>query len=486
MEDRLYIKLYQWRRRQQWVSAVHEAIRGGWWGAWLSLLVLLVLAAVGAPGDHSEALWLWPSLLVAGFFRGLLQPLSLREVAHVADQAHGLHDRLLTCYGHVLEGQRMDVVSRLLLEETVQQVEGLDPRVTFPNRWQRPLLRWSVPLLAVLLATTLLELRRPAPSDSSEQEVLASRQRLSKLAQRWEVRQTNRQTRQQLEQLLRRMPKQVPHQAARHLREQLRQLEHQLAAQQEQARQLESLAQQAKQAKTPAEKAAVQHQLQQLEQKLDPQHSALPDLQKAQQRLQEGQMQQAEQALQEAGRKLASGPEAQEGEELAQALQDESQQLAPQSAGQEGDGQAQGPVRVGQAAKAGHGKQGGQAANDFGQGSTNKAESASKQASQKNYSQRQNRQTRDKEEQFARLYGPERQHAGYRRERALMQGAKGRLLQMRDAQAGAAREGDPSEREAVEEFMAAKVLAEQSVAEEQIPAEHREAVRRYFDRIDPR
>jgi hypothetical protein len=57
---------------------------------------------------------------------------------------------------------------------------------------------------------------------------------------------------------------------------------------------------------------------------------------------------------------------------------------------------------------------------------------------------------------------------------------------MQEAQLGAAREGDPSLRAANDEFLAAKAMAEQSVAEERIPAEHRDAVRRYFDHIDPR
>lgn len=490
MEDRLFIKLYQLRRRQAWVAALQSGMRGGLWGGWLSVGAMGGLALLGLPVETQlEGLLVWPVVTAAGFLRGLLHPMSLRQVAHRADTAHGLQERLLTCYGN-LESQRSGgAVSRLLLEDTLQHLDKVDPRATFPNRWQRPLLRWTVPLLCALAMVTVQPFAR-ADADPQQQEVLASRQRLSRLAERLQAARPRSGRNQELQKLLRQMPNQVPRQAARQIRRELQQVQRQLARQASQAQQMESMLQnvEGQGAQTAAERQkqqqALTRQVDDLRRQLEAQHSAEPHLQNAREALRSAQPDQARKALEQALEQLARGEEAQEAQQISQALQDELQQLAPQSGlAQDDEGAGAGPMQLAQG-EPGDKKGKGQA--DFGQGSTNQATGDGKNAKTKQRSQRQSQQQRHKQEEYERLYGPERQHMGMRRERALLSGAKGKLLLMPEGQLGAARQGDPSLRAQQDEFLAAKALAEQSVAEERIPAEHRDAVRRYFDQIDPR
>jgi DNA repair exonuclease SbcCD ATPase subunit len=477
VEDKLYIKLFQLRRRQALVQGVHRCLLAGLWGGWMCLPLMLLFGAWGLPPQNIlQALWVWPLLAVSGFFHGLLAPMTLRQVAHQADLVHGQQDRLLTCLSQIQSRRPATVVSQLLLQETLERLDGLDPERTFPSRWRRPLLRWLVPALAIaavlLLAPALLP---PPPTDPLRQEVLASHQRLSKLSQRLAASRTRSRQHQQLQELLRRMPQQVPSQAARQLRNTLQSVQRQMAEQAQKARQLDQIGR-GGQSETSQRK-----QLEALSKALAEQPEAQKLLEQAQKSLEQGHKEAAQKAMEEAHKQLIEGEAMQQQREMSQALQQELGQLDPQQRlGQ--DAPSEGEVAANPMPGSGKGKGQG----DFGKGSTNQAGKSGDPARAKARGHRQNQQQRQKSEPFKQLYGADRKHLKTRRERVALSGAKGRLLRMSDSQLGQTRNQDPSLRPEQVDFLEAKAQAEQSVAEERVPPEHREAVRRYFDQIDPR
>lgn len=485
MEDKLYIKLYQLRRRQAWVQAIAYALKGGLWGGWLSVLLVLVLAGLQLPPQSQlEALVAWPALAVLGFLHGLLRPQSLRQVAHKADQVHGLQDRLLTCLGHLQSQKPKTIVSQMLISETLVHLDTLDPRRTFPNRWRGPLLRWLVPGLAVSLTLLLLAQRPLDTPEPWQQEVLASRQRLNKLSQRLATRRPHSPEAQRLEKLLQRLPQQIPAQAARQMRQELQKLEQQLASQSAQAQQVEALRQKLQSSQGSSGAAEEAKKLAELQKQLSPQHSAQPSLQQARQALESGQSESARKALEQAQEALRSGEEVQEQLASSEALQQELQQLDPSGATAQ-EQASQGTISQAEAQGQpvpGQGK--GQA--DFGKGSTNEQTGKEEAAQQKARGERQHKRTPSNSKEYEKLYGVERHDLKARRERVSLSGAKGRLLKMPETQLGEAATSNPVLRAQQEDYMQAKALAEQSVAEDKIPSQHREAVRRYFDQIDPR
>lgn len=276
------------------------------------------------------------------------------------------------------------------------------------------------------------------------------------------------------------MPQQVPGQAARQMRATLKSVQRQMADRGEQARLLDQMARGAGQ--SPASQAK---QLEALRKQLQDQPAAQKLLEQAQQSLAQGNKESAQKAIQEARQQLLQGQPMEEQQELSQALQQELSQLDPQQgigqdAPSEGEVASQGMPgnQPGQGKKPGKG--------DFGTGSTNEAGKSGTQARQKARNQRQSDEERHKSEQFKQLYEADRKYLKTRREHVALHGAKGKLLRMSDSQLGAPRADDPSLRPEQADFLEAKALAEQSVAEERIPVEHRQAVRRYFDQIDPR
>lgn len=481
MQEQLYIKLFQLRRRQTLVQSIESGLRYGLWAAWASLPLLVLFIIMGLPRQNQlQALWLWPAGALAGFLHGLLSPRSLRQIAHQTDQTHGLQERLLTCLGHLQSRAPQTALSQMLLQETLTRLDGIDPRQTFVATWKRPLLRWFVPALAGVAAMLLTpRWLPPPPADPLEQEVLASQRRLSRLTQKLAQRKSTSLEQKKLQQLLKNLPRQVPAQAARQLRQQLRATQRQLAEQSNQAQELARLAQGALQ--SPSERK----QLQQLRQQIQ-QVQASQKLEQAQKALEQGNHEAARQAMRQAQEQLSQDPETQERSQIAQALQDELGQLDPrQSTGDEPSNPGAGTEGP-QAAPGGKSQQRGQGQADFGEGTTNQQGKTGQAARPKLQSPRQNQQHREKQEQFRQLYGSERSHLKTRRERLALKGSKGRLLRMSESRLGEAHTDLPSLRPEDSDFLAAKAEAEQSVAEERIPAEHREAVRRYFDQIDPR
>lgn len=485
MEDKLYIKLYQLRRRQAWVQAIAQALRAGLWGGWLSILLVLVLAGLGLPPQSQlEALLVWPALALLGFLHGLLQPQSLRQVAHQADQVHGLHDRLLTCLGHLQAQKPNTIVSQLLLSETLAHLDTLDPRRTFPNHWRRPLLRWLVPGLAFTLTVIVLTQINLDTPEPWQQEVLASRQRLNRLSQRLATRRPNSPEAQRLEKLLQRLPQQVPAQAARQMRQELQKLQQQLASQSAQAQQVEAVRQKLQSAQGSSSRAEQAQKLAELQKQLSPQHSAQDPLQQARKALEAGQNESAQKALEQAQESLRAGQEVQEQMASSEALQQELQQLDPGGATAQ-DQTSQGTISQAEAqGQPVPGKGKGQA--DFGRGSTNEQTAQGEAAQQKGRGERQHKRTPSNSKDYEKLYGVERHDLKARRERVSLSGAKGKLLQMPETQLGEATTSNLVLRAEQDDYLQAKALAEQSVAEERIPSQHRDAVRRYFDQIDPR
>lgn len=477
MEERLLIKLYQLRRRATWVQAVAQGLRWGLWAGWLSLVVMMLLAGLGLSSlQQLEALAAWPALALLGFFRGLGQAPSLRRVAHRADQFHGLQERLLTCYSQVQSRAPKNVVSQLLLQDTLQRVETLDPRQTFPNPWQRPLLRWSVPALALTLTWLILPSPHP-PSDPGQAEVLASRQRLQRLQKRLQQKRPASPQARRLEELLQRLPQQVPAQAARQLRQQQQQLQRQLAEQEGLAQQIESLQ------KALAGNPSLQDskRLEELTKKAEEIGSAAQaPLQKAEEALASGQKEALTRALEQARQELQQGQETQEQLATLDALEEELQQLDPGGRlASAGDAPGEGslsPSSLGPAPGKGQGSL------DFGLGDTNQQDGQTREATQKARGHRQHGRTSEKQAEFERLYGVERQSLEMRRESVALRGASGKLLKMSETRVGDASPGARSLLPLEEQQLQARVMAEQALAEEKIPAAYREAVRRYFDR----
>ncbi|MBT9583433.1 hypothetical protein IV102_08785 [bacterium] len=431
----------------------------------MCLPLVLLFTYLGLPPENVlQTLWVWPLLAAAGFLHGLLTPMSLRQIAHEADQHNGLQDRLLTCVGQIQSRRPPTVVSQLLLQETLERLDGIDPRGTFPSTWRRPLLRWLVPALGIVAVFVVAPRVLPVAEDPVKQEVMASHQRLSQLAKKLAATRPRSRQHQQLQELLRKMPQQVPAQAARQMRDALQKVQRQVAEGAAAARQLEQIA---KGEKGPG---AQRQQLELVRKGLGQQPEVQKLVEQAQKSLEQGQKEAAEKALQQAQKELL------EGDELSQALQQELHQLGGQDAPGEGELAAKDVPMPGK----GRGKA------DFGTGSSNEAGKSGDPAKAKARSHRQNQQQRHKVEQFQRLYGAERKHLKTRRERVALAGGKGKLLRLSDSQLGEARHQDPSLRPEQEDFLEAKALAEQSVAEERVPPEHREAVRRYFDQIDPR
>jgi len=485
VEDKLYIKLLQLRRRQAWVQAIAHALKAGLWGGWLSIVLVLVLAGLRLPPQSQlEALLIWPALTVLGFLHGLLRPHSLRQIAHQADQIHGLQDRILTCLGH-LQAQKPDTaVTQMLLSETLLHLDSLDPRRTYPNVWRRPLLRWLVPGLAFTLTVILLAQIQVDRAEPWQQEVLASRQRLTKLTRRLATRRPNSVEAQRLEKLLQRLPQQIPAQAARQMRQELQKIQQQLASQSALAEQVEAMRQKLQSSQGSATRAEQARKLAELQKQLSPQHSAQAPLQQARQALESGQSESAQKALEQSQESLRSGEEVQEQMASSEALQQELQQLDPSGATAQ-DQASQGTISQAEAQGQpipGQGK--GQA--DFGKGSTNEQTGKEEAAQQKARGERQHKRTPSNSKDYEKLYGVERHDLKARRERVSLSGAKGKLLKMPETQLGEAATSNPVLRAEQEDYLQAKALAEQSVAEEKIPSQHRDAVRRYFDQIDPR
>lgn len=469
MQERLYIKLYQLRRRHIWVVSVQNFLRFGLWGGWLSLGLWLVFGLAGLEeSDRSRALWAWPGLALLGFALGLLRPASLRAVAHHADRQHGLQERLLTCLGHLQEGRPPSVVSQLLLEETLDKVKDLDPRHTYPNSWARPLARWLVPALGLLTLTLVLPEPSSQPDDPRDRQLRESHQRLSETARRLAARPSSAALR-DLQRQLRRLQHQVPAQAARQLRQQVAQLEQRLARQNELARRVGQLAQH-----TSSE------ELQKLSREL-------PTLRQAEKSLSAGQREAAQKAIEQALQELNRSNQAEQ--QLSQAIQQECQNLDTQGKSQPGQGsmssEGQASPQSGAPQPGNHQQKSGEGPSDFGQGSTNQEEGQTREGQAKAQSDRLNQEQRHKTEAYQRLYATQRQHLETQTRQVGLQGGRGRLLRMGDNQLGEAR-NEPSLLPEQETFLAAKAQAEQSVAEERIPSAHRDAVRRYFQEIDPR
>lgn len=469
MEDRFLVKLLELRRRQAWVEALEAAIVAGRWGAWLGLFLGLLLASWGRPlSSCLEALWMWPALVGFGFLWGLSRARSLRQVAHATDRHCGLQDRLLTCYAHQVEQRRPSAVSQLLWEDTLARLQTIDARSVFPCHWQQPLLGWLLPGLLWFSAWMAHPyLPGPAP-DPWEGEVLASRDRMSNWSRKLSGLTSNPSRRRELEQLVQRASRQVPHQLARQLRLQKTKGEQQLQALKQLSEQLRSME------KGGAGKHQEAPWLAEV-----PGHSRRKAIEKALQALRQGDSQPLAEQLRELQR------DQQKELALQQALDEELSQLPGSEVAPSGEGQSEGPERKpgsGQGPSSGKGPSMGA---DWGRGSTNEQQKASPLAA-KGQGQRQSQRRSEKTAEFQRLYGVERKHLDSRPENLQLAGARGRLLKMPQVSRGAARSGETSLLAEQEEFLRARVAAEQSVAEERIPAQHRDAVRRYFDELDPR
>jgi len=469
VEDRFLVKLLELRRRQAWVEALEAAIIAGRRGGWLGLGLGLLLASWGRPlSSCLEALWVWPALTGLGFLWGLSRPRSLRQVAHQTDRHCGLQDRLLTCYAHQVEQRRPSAVSQLLWEDTLARLQTIDARSVFPCHWRQPMLGWLLPGLLWFSAWMAYPyLPGPVP-DPWEGEVLASRDRMSTWSRRLSGLTRNPSRRRDLEQLVQRASRQVPHQLARQLRLQKAKGEQHLQALQQLSEQLRLME------KGGAGKHGEASWLSEV-----PEHARRRAIEKALQALRQGDSQPLAEQLRELQR------EQQQELALQQALEDELSQLPGSEVAQQGQGQGQDPERKsgrGQAQPNGSGP--GMGA-DWGKGSSNEQQKASPLAA-KGQGLRQSQRRPEKTLEFQRLYGVERKHLESRPENVQLAGARGRLLKMPQVSRGQARSGDPSLIAEQEEFLRARVAAEQSVAEERIPSQHRDAVRRYFDELDPR
>lgn len=474
MQDSLLAKLQQLRRRQALVQALEGGLKWGSWGAWLCIPLLLISKAAGLNSPELlRTLCFWPTLTCLGLIHGFLHPPSLASIAHSTDVANGLQEKLLTCLQYLRKPRTPTSLSDLLFKETLEQLKTVDPALTFPLRWKQAFLYWSVAALAVLftvnLSSKIFTWSKPEPL---QQEVIASQQRLHQLEQKLSRHNSHQQ---KLQRLLHSLPQQVPAQAAKQMQKLLSSLQKELAQHAAQARTLNQLAH--------GNLLKQDKQLEQLRQQLDQAAQAKDLVEQAQQALRNDRPEAAQKALLQAQQELTKGQLASENQQLSQALANEISQLGgmpkTEYMQESSDQTSSYQIQITKNAQA-------KSPGDFGIGSTNQAQTANTSSQPKAHSQRQNTGERHKQETFKQLYDSRRKQPTTQLERVRLSASRGKLLTLPQNRLEIPQPGEPTQLQTTENFLVAKVLSEQSVAEEKIPVEHREAVRHYFDQIDPR
>lgn len=504
--NELLPRMHQLKRRWKLVRCARSGLRWAAAGGWLGVLLALLLKLLDRPPEEL-LLTLWAPLLflAGGLVRELLTDLPILTVALEADRVAGLKERLSTAVEWLQSARPPTAVTQFMVRDAAEHAAQVVPARLFPWKVTRPLATLTPPLLAaaLLLLSPAWGLWQKGPEPEEIRAVQASAQRIDELARQLAAARPahppTRPVAPRLEALARQLrEKGVDRQeAAARIQSLARQLAQERAAQgrgkgernaqaaQASAEKLGQLAQQLGKGMTADE---ARRQLEAARKGLDPKGEAERKAAEAAQALAQGNAQEAAQKLEQAAesaRQEAEAAEAAEaGDQVSEELAQEGEELDPGStrpgpptqAGREVAGNpSQGPGKEGQ----------GKGPADFGKGTTNQEEKPTGEAP-KNRIVRQSDRTSDWQEEYQKLYASRRDHFEEATTRVRGQKTRGRVLRGQGEVIGAPTAGGEARLPAEEVFLSSKQAAEQAVAQGQIPSEYREAVRGYFDAIDPR
>lgn len=519
-EKRILTRLFVAQRHLRFVRGVANSLRWFAIGSGLASLGLILLwnwdrlpgpwQWAASSGRPRELLWL-PLLLGLGGFAGrwLIFP-SVRETAHRVDRLRDGQERLLTAIDWIFSEKPRTVVSERLLQRVAQELEDESQLRADLRRLERVPAR-LFGFLATLLIPVLILLNLPPhvglPDSAS---VWMGTHQVDRLAEELarELSETQRleNPEAKLKELLRKLESQAQpdgdSKLAEAARQELQRTSDQLKAMskgQEASRELlETLAQRARQGQELSEQD--RQALQELRKMLD-RRDQNEALKKAESDWERGRGEDAarelEQLQQEAGqaaqelKELAgegqSQAEKQPGDqadgEVSDAGQgqefDETQGDQHSGKGQPGQGQGQrGQGQEGQGAE-GQGSEPGQS--DYGKGTTEDEVDGVGASGWR--SKRQSDRTSDRTEEFKNLHAPIRSEIETSQTRV-----KGQLdkdgPRQRTSKEGRGQATEPANSESGGALMRYQESAENALLREEIPADHRDEVRQYFETLD--
>lgn len=503
-EKRILTRLFLAQRRLRFVRGVAQGLRwfaAGSLAAALGLILLWNWDRLPGPwqwaasaGRPAELLWL-PFLLGLGGFAGQwLKTPPARETAHRVDRIRDGCDRLLTAVDWILSEKPRTLVSERLLSAAAKELDD-EARLRRDLRRIEPVSARQFALLLSLGLPILLLLNLPAhvglPDSAAVWMGPKQVDRLTEqLARELQESRKLDNPEAKLKELLRKL-EQERHESKEKtveaLERELTELGDTLKAMakgQDSARELlETLAERARQGQqlSPEDRLALE-QLKKLLQSEDQRA-----LEKAESAWSKGDASEAAESLEELQRE--AGQAARELQEMAsqgeQGAQQPQEQSAPGEGGAPQDGMefdaARGDQHPGGPADKPQQAGEGPAQGDFGRGTTEQ-EKAGNQA-QGLRSRREAERTSDRVEEFRNLHEPLRSQEESSQTRVQGQ------LDPDGPRRSTSRQGRGLATEPAESISGGSLLryreqAENAILREEIPAEHREQVRQYFERLD--
>jgi hypothetical protein len=513
-EKIILTRLFAAQRRLRFVRGVAQALRWFAAGTVLASLGLLLLwnwdrlpgpwQWLAAAGRPRELLWLPPLLALGGFASRWLVLPPERETAYQLDRLRQSQERLLTAVDWILSEKPRTAVSERLLGQVAQDLgderllrRDLRQLERIPARSYALLGTLALPVTLLMVLPAHLGLPDSAAvwlgtrqvdrlTEALVEEMAANPlenpgQKLKELLQKAEQASSEQETGARRQEQQRELQRAV---------DQLRQL----ARGQESARQLlETLAQRARQGQqlSPEDQKALA-ELKKIMANPEQQQA----LQKAEQSWQKGQHEQAAQSLeqlqQDAGQSAHQLERmAQQGEHHQPSTLDSGQQFDEQQGDQHGQERKE-PSAPGRGQQPGQGQASGgpplpgaegeeQAPGDFGTGTTEQEETGPNASGQQRL--RQAGRTSEKEEEFRNLHEPVRVELETSQTR--IRGARGEDGPLhRTDQEGRGAVTNPAQLESGGGLLQYRQDAENALLREEIPADHRDQVRQYFEALD--
>jgi len=498
-------RMHQLKRRWKLVRCARRGLRWAAAGGWLGVLLALLMKLLDRPPEELiETCWAPLLFCAGGIVRELLTDLPILTVALETDRVAGLKERLSTAVEWLQNARPATAVTQFMVRDAAEHAARVEPTRVFPWKVGRPLAKLAFPLAvgALVLASPAWGLRQKGPEPEEVRAVQTAATRIEQMARRVAATRpaSPRPVAPRLEALARQLrEKGVDRQeAAARIQSLARQLAQERAAEgsgkgdrsaqaaQASAEKLGQLAQQLGKGMSADE---ARRQLEAARRGLDPQSEAAKKAAEAAEAMAQGNSQEAadklQQAAESARQEAAEASAAEAGDQVSSELAQEGEELDPGStrpgppnqAGQEvATNQPQGQAKEGE----------GKAPADFGKGTTNQEEKPPEGEGPAGRLVRQSQGQSEWQEEYKKLYSSQREHFDQANTRVRGQKTRGKVLRGQGEVIGAPTAGGSSRLRAEEVFLSSKQAAEQAVAQGQIPSEYREAVRGYFDAIDPR
>lgn len=482
-------KTHRLRQRLRLTRAFRRGCSWAGTGSLVALALVLSLKLAGRPWPELVAAFsAIPLFVLGGALASWLKPPGLLQAALEADRVLDTKERLTTAVEWIVEERPRTAVAQSLLTDALERMGSVDPARTFPLRTGANL-KPAVAALAVGLVLTAL----PAwslfgPTVSPEElAVRRSAQAIAELAETLPKTAEARRLRGELEELARQLrePGVGREEAAARIGKKRQELQSTAGGESREGPEdgsmearAERLRRMARATESGSGEGATSQSIQQEAAGLPENHPARQSLEQARRALEAQDRQQVSDALRQAAQQCEGAGEGEEGGAgVDQALAEQQELLQP------GSGQEEAASNSGAAGPEGQGQ--GEKPADFGRGTTNEEQPAA----QHDLDYRLERQaddTSDWSEEYERLYAPRRAERETADTRVPGQLGQGGLLPAPGEVRGAPSTGGESRLDATEVYLQSRREAEQAVARESIPAEYRDTVRDYFDRIDPR